>query len=86
MESFGLKQIIEPPTRATDNSRTLIDHIYCNTPNNIVSVDVPILVLSDHFPIFATRKINSLAAVNNLISPSHIGLLRTSMNNNFAMM
>ena len=43
MESFALKQIIESPTRVTDNSRTLIDHIYCNIPNNIISVDVPTL-------------------------------------------
>ena len=63
MESFGLKQIIVSPTRVTDNSKTLIDYIYCNTPNNMISVDVPILGLSDHFPIFATRKINSLSAV-----------------------
>ena len=41
MESFGLKQIIESPTRVTDNSKTLIDHRYCNTPNNIISADVP---------------------------------------------
>ena len=76
MESFCFKHIIEPTTRVTDNARTLIDLIYCNTPNNIISVDVPTLVISDHFPIFATRKINSLAAVENLISPSHIGLFK----------
>ena len=40
MESFGFKQIIESPTRVTDNSRTLIDYIYYTTPNNIISVDV----------------------------------------------
>ena len=34
MESFGLKQIIEDPSRVTDNSRTLTDHIYRNTPNS----------------------------------------------------
>ena len=26
IETFGLKQIIESPTRVTDNSRTLNDH------------------------------------------------------------
>ena len=44
MESFGLRQIIESLTRVTNNSRTLIDPIYCNTPYNIISVDVPTLV------------------------------------------
>ena len=52
MESFGLNQIIESPTIVTDNSRTLIDCIYCNTPNNIITVDVPTLALSDHFSDF----------------------------------
>ena len=61
MESFGLKQIIESPTRITNFSETLIDHIYCNTLCNILSIDVPILGLSDHFPIFITRKINSFS-------------------------
>ena len=65
MESFGLHQIIESPTRVTNHSRTLIDHIYCNTPNNVLCVNVPNLGLSDHFPIFVTRKINSLSSVKN---------------------
>ena len=41
MESFGLKQIMKSPTRVTDNSKTLIDHIYFYTPNHVISVDVP---------------------------------------------
>ena len=61
MESFGLKQVIEFPTRVTNYSKTLIDHIYCNTQCNFLSVDVPILGLSDHFPIFVSRKINSFS-------------------------
>ena len=65
IKSFGLHQIIESPTRVTNHSRTLIDHIYCNTPNNVLCVNVPKLGLSDHFPIFVTRKINSLTSVKN---------------------
>ena len=63
MESFGLKQIIESPTRVTNNSRTLIDHIYCNTLNDITTVNMPIVGLIDHLPVFVTRKINSASAV-----------------------
>ena len=43
----------------TSNSKTLIDHIYCNCPENVKSVSVPKLGLSDHFPIFVTRKMHS---------------------------
>lgn len=59
MESFGLKQVIESPTRVTNSSQTLIDHIYCNTLSNLLSISVPVLGLSDHYPIFITRKVNA---------------------------
>lgn len=38
IEQFGLFQQGTEPTRQTNNSSTLIDHIYCNTPSNVVSV------------------------------------------------
>ena len=57
MESFGLEQIVKSPTRITDHSETLIDHIYCNNFSNVLSTKVPILGLSDHFPVFVTRKL-----------------------------
>ena len=52
MEPFGLAQLVREPTRITSDSRTLIDHIYCSCPENVKSVLVPKLGLSDHFPIF----------------------------------
>ena len=36
----------------------LIDHIYANCPENVTSIDVPKIGLSDHFPIFFTRKLH----------------------------
>ena len=59
VEPFGLTQVVTEPTRVTSNSKTLIDHIYCNCPENVKSVSVPKLGLSDHFPIFVTRKMHS---------------------------
>ena len=58
MEPFGLTQLVTEATRITSNSRTLLDHIYSNCPENITSIDVPKIGLSDHFPIFFTRKMN----------------------------
>ena len=50
-ENFELVQIIKEPTRVTDRSKSLIDHIYC-------WVDLPVLKhavvqygISDPFPI-----------------------------------
>ena len=58
METFGLFQFIKVPTRVTDQSATLIDHVYSNTHTNILMTTVPQVGLSDHFPIFISRKTN----------------------------
>ena len=58
MEPFGLHQKVNFPTRKIAQSQTLIDHIYCNVEANVSSVNVPEIGLSDHFPIFLTRKTN----------------------------
>ena len=58
MDQFGLFQLVTEPTRQTEHSSTLIDHIYCNMPSNVISVKTPKVGISDHFPIFLTRKIN----------------------------
>ena len=59
MEQFGLIQQVTVPNRQTEVSSTLIDHVYSNSPSNISSVTVPKVGLSDHYPIFLTRKINA---------------------------
>ncbi|MEW8547257.1 MAG: reverse transcriptase family protein [Candidatus Thiodiazotropha sp.] len=59
MEPFGLTQMVSEATRVTSGSRTLIDHIYTNCPENVNSVSVPKIGLSDHFPIFLTRKMHN---------------------------
>ena len=59
MEPFGLTQFVSEPTRVTSDSRSLIDHIYSNCPENVKSVHVPKIGLSDHFPVFVTRKMHN---------------------------
>ena len=58
IEPFGLTQLVSEATRVTSNSKTLIDHIYSNCPENVNSLDVPKIGLSDHFPVFFTRKMH----------------------------
>jgi len=58
MTSLGFSQHINEPTRVVEGkSSTIIDHIYSNFPSNITFIDVPRIGLSDHFPVFLTRKI-----------------------------
>ncbi len=52
MEEFGVSQLIDTATRVTPTSSTLIDHIYSNCPENVISVTVPKIGVSDHYPIF----------------------------------
>ena len=85
MESFGLEQIVKSPTRTTDHSETLIDHIYCNNLSNVLSTKVPILGLSDHFPVIVTRKLNSSSVLKSLIIQFHISLSRILMKLNLLM-
>ena len=56
--SLGLSQLITSPTRVCNNSSTLIDHIYSDNAQNVIWTTVPQLGLSDHYPIFCSRKIN----------------------------
>ena len=53
--SLGLTQLVDEPTRVTSDSRTLIDHIYTNNEDNIHSIKVEKLCLSDHYGVFCNR-------------------------------
>ena len=55
----NFQQLITKPTRVTDISETLIDHVYSNIPENVSENAVPNFCLSDHFPVCFTRKMNS---------------------------
>ena len=56
--SFGLRQLITEPTRATNTTKTLIDHVYVSNEENVSSACVKKLGISDHYSIACNRKIN----------------------------
>lgn len=56
VKPLSLKQIIDEPTREVENTATLIDHIYTNSPQNISCSYVQKYALSDHYLIMAIRK------------------------------
>ena len=58
-QMHGYKQLIKTATRITDQSKTLIDVIFSNKPENIVKATVIPAELSDHDMIGCSRKINN---------------------------
>lgn len=57
-EVYQLEQLINEPTRCTQNTKTLIDVIYTNRPNRVVASGVLHLGISDHSLIYTIRKIS----------------------------
>lgn len=68
---FDLSQLVTQPTRITETSETLIDHVYTTHPENIVRCFTSNLSLSDHFPICFTRKVNSKIIKDKHITTSY---------------
>ena len=54
---FNLDQIITEPTRVSNTSSTLIDHILCNNKDRIFQSGTIPIGVSDHFITFCSRKV-----------------------------
>jgi len=65
-------QTIKSPTRTTSHSETLIDVIYSNKPEILMSTNVLLCSLSDHDAIYYTRK------MNNKKKPFHVEIIQTT--------
>ena len=50
MEDYNLHQIIKEPTRVTNTSATLVDHVFTSVPCKVRTTKVPKIGISDHFP------------------------------------
>ena len=59
LQVFDLTQFVREPTRVTQTSSTLIDHVYSSHPENILACFVSDISISDHFPVCFSRKINN---------------------------
>ncbi len=56
MENYQFSQLINEPTRVTNKSRTLIDHILTTTPDKVRCTKVPKIGISDHYPTVVVYK------------------------------
>ena len=50
--------VITKPTRITDHTKTLIDHIYTNTPIDQVVSGIGLFDISDHLPVFCILRMS----------------------------
>ena len=57
---FGLKQLIESPTRITCSGSSIIDHILASFTDRITHRGILSVGLSDHQLIYCTRKITKI--------------------------
>lgn len=53
---FDLTQLVTEPTRITQSSSTIIDHIYTYNEENVTECFVPSYSISDHFPVCFSRE------------------------------
>ena len=54
--SNNITPVITKPTRLTDHTKTLIDHIYTNEPISNITTGIGLLDISDHLPVFCITK------------------------------
>ena len=54
--SNNLLPIITKPTRITDHTATLVDHIYTNVPLSQILPGIATVDISDHLPVFCVSK------------------------------
>ena len=48
--------MIAHPTRITETTSSILDHILCNQSNKVSQNGTLSINLSDHFPVYCTRK------------------------------
>ena len=67
ISSFGLKNVIDVPTRVTNLGGSLIDHFYCSNPQKVLNSCVLLSDISDHFPLYIKLKqyCSNKANINN---------------------
>ena len=69
IESIGMKQVISSPTRVTNSTSSVIDHVYTNVYNLAIHSGVIETDVSDNFPIiviFESKNKNKTALVRKV--------------------
>lgn len=59
MTNLGFIQLVSRPTRITDHSATLIDHVYTNNIHSTISCNILTIDISDHLATLTTISIDN---------------------------
>ena len=68
---YGLKQLIDDPTKVTSSSSTIIDHIATSCTSNIIESGVYEVSMSDHYMVYCIRKFNGAIVRDHKIIKTH---------------
>ena len=79
--SYSLEQLISVPTRITESTATLIDHVLKNSPHKIIQSGVIEMSLSDRDLIYCTRKTTKLKS--NIHNKLNIRTMKNHTAENF---
>jgi hypothetical protein len=84
--SYGFIQTITNPTRISNNSATLIDHVLTNSTSSLLESVIITTKISDHFPIIHFRKNSKLNCKPKFIetrdfSQTNVDRFITNLNN-----
>ena len=71
VQLFDLTQLVSEPTRITETSATIIDHVYTNRPQNVTECFISHFSISDHFPVCFTRKVNCKVTKNEHVTTTY---------------
>ena len=59
INNHQMSQLVKDRTRVTENTETLIDHIYVSHPGNVKAYRVSTIALSGHYPVCFMRRLNA---------------------------
>ena len=84
--SFGFLQLVTRPTRISENTATLLDHVLTNSTANSHTTSILCSKLSDHFPIvhqidFSKQKFKNEPIKSRNFSPDGIQRFKTALSN-----
>ena len=72
---YGLVHLIESPTRVTQHTSTLIDHVYVTTSDYVKQVSVPKISINDHFPVCIQCYVQNYLASTVLLRKEELNAL-----------
>ena len=71
LQLFDLSQLVSEPTRVTQATASIIDHIYTSNPENLSKCFVSKLSISDHFPVCFSRKVHRKLSKHKYITTTY---------------